>query len=507
MESKDLAGIRQAFLSMDSLCIFRGLLEDPVLRRFYLLLKSVCLEADREVSGSIPANGSDAQVCSSRLISLYGDFFYFLAQHTPSLSLFDHIIALLLRDENPFSRHASSPRNPSAGSALTAGSALAAGSVLAAATASDLGALQKVASINYSQLQSCLLCRPDAREEARTVIERLPGWESPAEEKNDTGMLACKPETEDSVFSAESLRRAFLSASDWSSLIGLLEEYYRRNGYGPFSGVYAFLWQSRDGKGELLPVETPDPVRLSDLIAYECEREEVIRNTEQFLQGHPANNVLLYGDRGTGKSSTVKALLNEYRDRGLRMVEVPKKNLADFPLITAKLADKPFRFIVFVDDLAFEDNEENYTALKAALEGGLQVKPANVLLYATSNRRHLIKEKFSDRAGLQYGSSEDEVRASDSIQEKLSLSDRFGITVVFSSPDKKRYLKIVEELARQRGLDIDFETLSREAMKWELWYNGRSPRTAQQFITWLEQSNPAQEPVGNRKGDTSDVHR
>ncbi len=219
---------------------------------------------------------------------------------------------------------------------------------------------------------------------------------------------------------------------------------------------------------------------------YQNERSMVIANTLQFLKGYPSNNVLLYGDRGTGKSSTVKAILNEYHTQGLRMLEVPKASLADFPLIIRHLKDRTQKFIIFVDDLVFGDNEENYTSLKAVLEGGIESKTSNILIYATSNRRHLVKEYFSERAGLQSGNHNEEVHAGDSMQEKLSLADRFGISVVFSSPDQKRFLKIVAGIAVSRNLKIDKERLEKEALQWTLSYNERSARTARQFVDWIE---------------------
>jgi predicted AAA+ superfamily ATPase len=253
-----------------------------------------------------------------------------------------------------------------------------------------------------------------------------------------------------------------------------------------FARYGAFVWESIEGKSCLRGIEVPDPIRLSDFIGYEQERLEVIENTEKFLKGLPANNVLLYGDRGTGKSSTVKAIVNEYREMGLRIIEIPRKHLVDFPAVIRQIKGRKCKFIIFVDDLAFEDSEESYTVLKSILEGGVENRPDNVLIYATSNRRHLIKEKFSDRAGFRSDDPDDEIRAQDTMQEKLSLSERFGITVIFSSPDKKRYLGIVEGLAAQRGINIDRDRLQKEAMKWELMYNGRSARTAKQFVDWLE---------------------
>ncbi|HEX2998940.1 MAG TPA: ATP-binding protein, partial [Armatimonadota bacterium] len=224
-------------------------------------------------------------------------------------------------------------------------------------------------------------------------------------------------------------------------------------------------------------IETPDPIRLSDLIGYEQERDLLLRNTEHFLAGMQANNVLLYGDRGTGKSSSVKALLNEYAERGLRLIEVPKHQLGAFPRILRLLRGRPERFILFVDDLSFEENESSYKDLKAVLEGNLEVRPENVLLYATSNRRHLIPERFSDRDG-----SSEEIHARDTQEEKLSLSDRFGITITFLSPTQALYLEIVSGLAQREGLRLSEAELRRQALQWATRHNGWSGRSARQFL-------------------------
>ena len=227
------------------------------------------------------------------------------------------------------------------------------------------------------------------------------------------------------------------------------------------------------------------------------------RNTMQFLAGFPANNVLLYGDRGTGKSSSVKALLNEGSPGGedggggggrsgadagsrvrwsaLRLIEVPKARLADFPIIVSLLRGRPQRFILFVDDLSFEEGETQYKELKAMLEGGLEARPSNVVVYATSNRRHLVREHFSDRASP----NSDEVHARDTQQEKLSFADRFGLTITFPTPDQAKYLQIVEGLARRQGLPISPAALRARAIEWAAWHNGRSGRTARQFVDHL----------------------
>ena len=257
----------------------------------------------------------------------------------------------------------------------------------------------------------------------------------------------------------------------WGDNTEALAAYHRVHGCGRFYKHIAFLWRA----GELLPVEHPDPIRLSNLKGYEYQRRIAIDNTLTFLNGFEANNMLLYGDRGTGKSSTVKALLNEYADKGLRMIEMPKEYLRELPDLTGYLAGTPMKFIIFIDDLSFSSNDDNFAALKAVLEGGLASRPDNVIIYATSNRRHLLKETFSDRQG-------DEVHHGDTVQESVSLSDRFGISLTFLMPDKQRFLEIVEQMAEDHGLQTDKQRLLAAAERWALERGARSPRYARQFI-------------------------
>jgi predicted AAA+ superfamily ATPase len=258
-------------------------------------------------------------------------------------------------------------------------------------------------------------------------------------------------------------------------MVECLKNFYRDKGYGKIGMFYFFSW----GKEGLRGISYPDPVTLEDLIGYEEQKEIIVKNTEAFTRGKKANNMLLYGERGTGKSSTVKALVNEYHSRGLRMVEVHKAQLAALKDIMGGLREYPQRFIVFIDDLSFESNETEYKYLKYILEGGVEVIPENVVIYATSNRRHLVRESWQDR------DEGTEVRVSDSLSEKLSLADRFGITVTFTSPDQEEYLKIVEGLAEKSKLEISKAELREKALWWERWHNGRSGRTAKQFINSL----------------------
>lgn len=250
-------------------------------------------------------------------------------------------------------------------------------------------------------------------------------------------------------------------------------------GYGIFARHHVFTFENN----RLTPVRYPDPQRLSQLPGYEREREKVIANTKALLAGGPANNVLLYGDAGTGKSSAIKAIANEFAPQGLRLVEVKKNQLYQIPELMDELAASPLKFILFIDDLSFTANDDNFAALKAILEGSVGGRAKNLAVYATSNRRHLIKESMSDRIG-------DDMHASDTRQELMSLSARFGLTVTFVRPDQDRYLTIVSELAKQYEVDVDEATLRRKAVAFADRAGGRSPRCAKQFIEMVKAGVP-----------------
>ena len=271
------------------------------------------------------------------------------------------------------------------------------------------------------------------------------------------------------------IARKLSAAEDWGACTQLLADHFARHGAGPFGRNAAFLWKD----GRLRAIVHPDTIGLAGLVAYEREREPLIRNTERLLAGLPAHHALLYGVPGTGKSSTVKAVLNEYAGEGLRLVEVKKEDLADLPNVLEVLRWRGVRFVLFVDDLSFEEHEVGYKALKALLEGSVEEPPENVRLYATSNRRNLIRESFSER-------DDDDVHGRDTMQEKLSLAARFGLRLTFPSPDQARYLEIVAGLARRRDLEISAEDLRERALLWDRWHAGRSGRTARQFVDELE---------------------
>ncbi len=262
--------------------------------------------------------------------------------------------------------------------------------------------------------------------------------------------------------------------TNWDKQLDDLAVFHRTNGYGMYAKNIAFTWRDK----KICPVNSTDLITLEALKNYELQKQKVIDNTESFIAGHPANNVLLYGDRGTGKSSTVHALLNKYCTQGLRMIEIPKSAVADLGLIREQLAQSPMKFIIYIDDLSFDSNDTSFSELKAALEGSLSGRQANILIYATSNRRHLIKESFTDR--------ENDVNRGDTMQEQLSLSDRFGLTITFLNPNKFEYQDIVMKIARDRQLEVDQEHLCFMAEQWATRRGGRSPRCAKQFIDYVE---------------------
>jgi len=262
-----------------------------------------------------------------------------------------------------------------------------------------------------------------------------------------------------------------------TSDIDFLSEYRNRinnigkYGYGLYSKYIMFILKN----GKTVPVKHPDAQKLSQLYGYERERKAVIDNTIALLEGKPAQNVLLCGDAGTGKSSTVKAVVNEFADRGLRLIEITKQQLRDIPHIIDSICKNPLKFILFIDDLSFSSDDDCFGALKATLEGSVSARADNIAIYATSNRRHLIKESFSDRDG-------DDIHRNDTIQQLISLSARFGLTITFTKPDKTAYLDIVKGIAEKYNINTDNEQLAVQAEAFALAGSGRSPRTAKQFV-------------------------
>ncbi|MGE5558613.1 MAG: ATP-binding protein [Bacillota bacterium] len=381
-----------------------------------------------------------------RLLSGYSRLFMLLTAAEPAEDLWrEHLLRAVLNDDNPFTRLAAGGKEIPPGLRL--------------AVQNDLRLLQRIFDFDFSAVEDKI------SEEAgkRVSFPAWSGW---------SGGGALQSENERQIM------QAFCIAPDWGELLPALEEFHRREGQGIFRRFLCFRWDQKSAG--LAGIPYIDPIRLDDLIGYAEQKALILRNTEQFLAGLPANNLLLYGERGTGKSSAIKALAHEFGGRGLRLVEMSKHDLGDFPRLTEAVYQSPARFILYLDDLSFDESETGYKELKAILEGGLEAKPPNLLLYATSNRRHLIRERFSDQ------DFSDEIHVADTREEKLSLADRFGITITFLTPDQEGYLAIVQALAAKRGLAVSGEELRHRALIWERRQNGRSGRSARQFVDQLE---------------------
>ena len=262
---------------------------------------------------------------------------------------------------------------------------------------------------------------------------------------------------------------------DVEEFYSIVVDVYKQKGVGNLSESPVFHWTKKEG---LLPVENYDDIKFDDIIGYEHQKEIIVRNTEAFATGKVANNMLLVGARGTGKSSSVKAALNKFSHTGLKLIEISKSQIVNLGNLIEDIRDRGKRFIIFIDDLSFENFEVDYKQMKSILEGGVEKRPENVIIYATSNRRHLVSESWSER--------NNEVHENDVLNEKFSLSDRFGIRVSFSAPNQEKYLDIVRGIAAKDGISLDDETLKRRAIEWEISQNGRSGRTARQFIDYIK---------------------
>lgn len=258
--------------------------------------------------------------------------------------------------------------------------------------------------------------------------------------------------------------------------------FYKKFGVGMFGLNKAFRINDGAESLEFLAINNMDRVVLDDLVGYEIQKKKLIDNTEAFVQGRKANNCLLFGDSGTGKSTSIKAIVNQYYDQGLRMIEIYKHQFKDLSNVIAAIKNRNYKFIIYMDDLSFEEFEVEYKFLKAVIEGGVETKPENILIYATSNRRHLIKETWSDRSDVKV---ENGMHKSDTMEEKLSLVHRFGVTINYSKPTQKEYFEIAVQLSRRLGVELSDEEIRAEANKWELSHGGISGRTAQQFANYL----------------------
>jgi predicted AAA+ superfamily ATPase len=304
-------------------------------------------------------------------------------------------------------------------------------------------------------------------------------WDEARRELGEAG-ATCHPWTDLGSTPLQGMAARLYASAGWEGMAEALARHARAGGAGRFARHLAYRWRPEArGAARLEPVVRPDLVPEEELVGYTSERRALAANTERLLRGLPAQDVLLYGDRGTGKSSSVKALLTAYAARGLRLVELGRRHLGDLPRLWELLGPAPQRFVVFVDDLSFEEDETGYKDAKSAMQGGLAARPGNVVVYATSNRRHLVRERFSERGGA------DDPRGRDAVEEKLSLADRFGLTLVFAQPDQDLFLSIVDALAERRGVGLPRAELHRRALAWALAQGGRSGRAARQFVDSL----------------------
>ena len=278
------------------------------------------------------------------------------------------------------------------------------------------------------------------------------------------------------------LSSSLTMCANGDEMFSVVMGFYKKYGVGQFGMNKAFRLKTSGTNCEIIPIIATGSVSLDDLVGYENQKKELIYNTENFLSGKPANNVLLYGDAGTGKSTSIKALLNMYYEKGLRIIEIYKHDFQYLPEIISIIKSRNYRFVIYMDDLSFESAETEFKYLKAVIEGDLEVKPDNVLIYATSNRRHLIRETFSDRNEI----NEDDVHRNDTIAERLSLAARFGVCIGYFKPDKDEYLNIVRELAkRSSGITLSPQALSLQAEQWAIRHGERSGRAARNFINYI----------------------
>lgn len=409
-----------------SLLLYQSVLQGEVGMAFLELLQA------------IRYTDADARGC----LQAYGSYFHALAARNQNWE--DYLITQLLFSKNPFTRLAEVREFKDLPPALVA------------AVEHDLQILQSLYKCSSASLSEWI------QSVAHMPISPVVWYK------------------EQELVGVETKFTTYLQELDnWGDAVEELAAYYRQCGSGLFAEYRALRWQA----GQFIGIRYSDPVKLSALVGYESQRDALLKNTEFLLSGEMALHVLLYGSRGSGKSSLVKSLLNEYSNRSLRLLEVSKSDLKDLPEIVEHLRGVSQKFIIFVDDLSFEEDDDAFKALKVVLEGNLTARPKNVVVYATSNRRHLIREFHVDRPAPK---DNEEIHAWDTMQEKLSFSDRFGLTLTFEPANQKTYLKIVQHLAAQAEINITQEDLEFQALQWATRHNGRSGRTARQFVDFLK---------------------
>lgn len=457
-------------ITMESLTLFRGIQYHPVPRSLGKLCNTLVHLFEKGQGPDFDRSKTINLEQKRLLVRSWSEFIDTLVRYGspgyPELNLYSFMAQLTLQDENPFTL------------ALERAKVDSLSPVLLALAKADLEKLHGLARFDMKTLADTI-----------ADLVELPLKAVVGSETNQPA--PGKPEEAD-------INPLLKSNLSWSASVSPLADRIHTHGAGILGQHHAFIWkQGKRDLGEpyternLYPVLNADTVSLEDLSHYEEQRAVVMDNTRRFVEGKTANNLLLYGDRGTGKSATVKAVCRAFADRGLKLIEVRKRDLMHFESIAETLSGRGLRFVLFIDDLSFEETDDTFTGLKALLEGGLERRPANVVIYATSNRRHLVKEHFADRPTTAMAAealSTGDVRAFDTMQEQLSLADRFGVTVVFTAPGQEEFLAIAEAIAERKGLlppGADRQKFRENALRWERWFNGRSPRTAQQYVDWL----------------------
>jgi predicted AAA+ superfamily ATPase len=477
MNSSDY--IYAALADIAGLSLFAAVRESPIVTALHDLLEDMSDEKTDDFLFSLSGAGQDI---ISDWASFTAAFIQNPWQNRQDHSFYLTIAGLTLVDDNPYT-HAAETRQDLP-------------PVLTALARTDLSRLGRIASFEIHSLGFHIA----------EMLRNL-GLEASAQNIEEESRVLYTEGKKILAEGTDPLLAIFPENANWGASLPAVTEYLRYNGAGLLNQHHSFYWipgNMQDIQAfsntaiffppavlslSLRPVQNPDPVRLDDLYGYEYQRSTVIANTLRFLEGKYANNLLLYGDRGTGKSATVKAIANEYADQGLKLLEINKSDLSHLSELLDLLAGRSLKFIIFIDDLSFEIADDSFRSLKALLEGGIECRPANVVVYATSNRRHLVKERLADRPSAEVAASGD-MRAFDTMQEQFSLADRFGLTIIYSSPGQEDYLRIAEYIAEKRGLlspatpEEERGRFRENALKWERWFNGRSPRTAVQYVDW-----------------------
>lgn len=423
------------------LIIYSEVLKDSILGR----LSEIFRELDEEKT--------PREVLRTRLYSEVRQLLELATKYGFDKNLWHNYLAyLLITDENPFS--------------LTCEKAEAREGTVNTFAINDFSAIKALFDFDFSDIESKLGV------DCFTVLSNYHAISKREQiyNKNVSGKV-------------RALSEAIENAEDGKAVFDVVTDFYRDYGVGMYGLNKAFRLEGDDETGvSMRPISNMQPVLLDDLVGYEIQKKMLIENTEAFVYGRGGNNVLLYGDSGTGKSTSIKAIINKYYDDGLRMIEIYKHQFRYLSRIISEVKNRNYKFIIYMDDLSFEEQEIEYKYLKAIIEGGVETKPDNVLIYATSNRRHLIKETWKDRTDTEI---DGDIHRSETIEEKLSLVNRFGISIGYMKPSRNEFDNIVIELARRSGITVSDEELLYEAHRWELRNGGISGRTAQQFVDYV----------------------